>query len=115
LRIKEQVGEKGIAVSIQRNVDCLLPKKHQVVKQKPKHFDDISLKERFGRIRVVFCFFFLQNKIYAFLKQGIWTNTIIYMRRLRDRNCTIDSFRLPGHPVTITAEFVNSIAALGEV
>ena len=48
-------------------------------------------------------------------KQCIWTNTIIYMSVLRGCNCTIESVHLPWQPVTITAEFVTSIAALGEV
>jgi hypothetical protein len=58
--------------------------------------------------------FFSQNKICAFLKQGIWINTIIYLRVLRDRNCTIDKFGLTVLPVTITAELVSSINARSE-
>jgi hypothetical protein len=40
--------------------------------KKLKHVDDISFRERFGGISVLFFCFFLQNKICPFLAQGIW-------------------------------------------
>jgi hypothetical protein len=56
-----------------------MPTKHNkcVVIPKLKHFDDIRFKELFGGIRVVFVWFFffwffLQNKICPFLRQGIY-------------------------------------------
>ena len=57
--IKEQVVEKGSTVSSHRNAEYMLTStstKHTkyVVNQKLKHFDDISFREPFGRIRVVF-------------------------------------------------------------
>jgi hypothetical protein len=70
VRTKEQVGEKRNTVVIHRNADFLLkntPTKHSkyVVNPKLKHFDDISFKYLFSRIRVVF----LQNNICPFLRQ----------------------------------------------
>ena len=64
--IKEQVGEKMSTLCTQKYADCLLTNtsiKHYkyVVNQKLEHVDDISFRELFGRIRVLF--FFLQNKI----------------------------------------------------
>ena len=50
-----------------------------------------------------------------FINNYHWTNTVIYLRVIGVRNCKLDIFRLPRHPVTITAEFVTSIAARGEV
>ena len=65
-------SEKGITVSTHMYADCLLestPVIHNtyVVNQNVKHFDDISCRELFGRIRV----FVFQNKIGPFLRQGI--------------------------------------------
>ena len=59
MQIEEQVGEKGIIVGTHRNADGLLknaPTKHNkcVVNQKLKHFDDITFRLLFGRIRVSF-------------------------------------------------------------
>ena len=73
IRIKEQVGEKRSTVRTLRDADCLLKNtttKHKkyVVNQKLEHVDDISFRERFGRIKVGF---FLQNKICPFLAQCI--------------------------------------------
>ena len=59
IRIKEQVGEKSSTVCTHRYADCLLKNtsiKHSkyVVNQKLEHVEDISFRELFGRIRVVF-------------------------------------------------------------
>jgi hypothetical protein len=54
LRIKEQVGE---LVSIGMPTVCLKtrpPNNKYVVNQKLNHFDDISVRELCGRIRVLF-------------------------------------------------------------
>ena len=50
IRIKEEVGKKGITVSAHRNADCLLnntPARYNkyVVNQKLTHFDNISFRE----------------------------------------------------------------------
>jgi hypothetical protein len=49
-------------------------------------------------------------KVY-FINDYHWINTVID----RGRNCKIDIFHLPRHPVTITVEFVTSIAARADV
>ena len=59
-RIKEHIGEKRDTVCILRYADCLLKNtstkdSKYVVNQKFEHVDDISFRELFGRIRVVFC------------------------------------------------------------
>ena len=59
IRIKEQIGEKRSTVCTHRYADCLLKNtstKHikYVVNQKLEHIEDISFRELFGRIRVVF-------------------------------------------------------------
>ena len=56
-----------------RYAECLLKntstkENKYVVNQNLEHFDDISFRELFGRIRVVF---FKQSKICPFLAQGI--------------------------------------------
>ena len=68
IRIKEQVGEKRSTVCTHKYADCLLKNtstKHNqyVVNQIFEYADDISFRELFGRIGVVF--FFLPNKIPA--------------------------------------------------
>ena len=73
MRIMEQVGENRSTFCTHRYVDSPLKStstKHSkyVVNQKVEHVDDISFRELFGRIRVVF--FFL-NKSCIFLAQGI--------------------------------------------
>ena len=64
------------AVCTHRYADCLLintSTKHSkyVVNQTLEHFDAISFREIFVRIRVFFFVFFLQNKTCPFLLQGI--------------------------------------------
>jgi hypothetical protein len=59
IRIKEQVGEKRSTVGTHRYADCLLKNTYTkynkyVVNQKLEHVEDISFREHFGRIRVVF-------------------------------------------------------------
>ena len=72
IRIKEQVGQKRSAVCTHGYALCLLKNTSTKynkygVNQKHEHVDDISFRELFGRIRVVF----FQNKICPFLTQGI--------------------------------------------
>jgi hypothetical protein len=71
--MKKQVGKKGSTVCTNRYADCLfkntsIKDNKYVVNQKLEHVDDISFREHFDRIRVVF---FLQNMIYPFLPQCI--------------------------------------------
>ena len=57
IRINEQVDEKRSTVHTQRNADCLLENtnnKYVINKKILVHFNDISFRECFGRIRVVF-------------------------------------------------------------
>jgi hypothetical protein len=59
IRIKEQVSEKRSTVCTHKYADCLLKNtstKHNqyVVNQNLEHADDISFRELFGRIGVVF-------------------------------------------------------------
>jgi hypothetical protein len=57
--IKEQVGDKWSTVCAHRFADCLLKNtltkdNRYVVNQKLEHVDDLSFRELFGRIKVVF-------------------------------------------------------------
>jgi hypothetical protein len=61
IRVKEQVGERRSTVCTHRYADCLLKNtstkyNKYVVNQKLELVDDISLRELFPIIRVVFCF-----------------------------------------------------------
>ena len=72
IRIKKQVAEKRSTVCTHRYADCLLKntstkENKYVVNQQLEHVDDISFRELFGRIRVIFS----QNKICPFLAQEI--------------------------------------------
>jgi hypothetical protein len=59
IRIKEQVGERRSTVCTHRYADCLMKntstkENKYVVNQNLEHVDDISFRELFGRIRVMF-------------------------------------------------------------
>ena len=71
VRIKEQVDKKRSTVCTHRYADCLLKSmfiknNNYVLNHKLEHFDEISFRELFSRNQ-----FFLQNKIFPFLRQSI--------------------------------------------
>ena len=85
--------EEEPTIGTHMNADCLLKKntstKHNkyVVNQKLEHCDDISCRELFCRIRVLFlcCFFWCKIRLYV-IRLLIFSNGILNFRNLNTEN-----------------------------